>query len=123
MNSSYVNITSSPQGLQWVQLSAEEIPSRIQAITGKRGRPRNTEKSKSKEVPKVKRGRGRPPKVRVPELLTKADHRLLKEPEAQGTVELLLAGSCSLSEAPGVADWLIPGFSGRVQYQAWVVPM
>ncbi|XP_058529832.1 bromodomain adjacent to zinc finger domain protein 2A isoform X1 [Ochotona princeps] len=74
-----------PEGLQWVQLSAEEIPSRIQAITGKRGRPRNTEKSKSKEVPKVKRGRGRPPKVRVPELLTKADHRPLKEPEAQET--------------------------------------
>ncbi|XP_051688764.1 bromodomain adjacent to zinc finger domain protein 2A isoform X2 [Oryctolagus cuniculus] len=75
-----------PEGLQWVQLSAEEIPSRIQAITGKRGRPRNTEKSKTKEVPKVKRGRGRPPKVKIPELLNKTDNRLLKKLDAQETL-------------------------------------
>ncbi|XP_060051114.1 bromodomain adjacent to zinc finger domain protein 2A isoform X3 [Erinaceus europaeus] len=75
-----------PEGLQWVQLSAEEIPSRIQAITGKRGRPRNTEKAKTKEVPKVKRGRGRPPKVKVTELLNKTDSRLLKKLEAQETL-------------------------------------
>nr|XP_015286545.2 bromodomain adjacent to zinc finger domain protein 2A isoform X9 [Macaca fascicularis]XP_045221399.1 bromodomain adjacent to zinc finger domain protein 2A isoform X9 [Macaca fascicularis]XP_045221400.1 bromodomain adjacent to zinc finger domain protein 2A isoform X9 [Macaca fascicularis]XP_045221401.1 bromodomain adjacent to zinc finger domain protein 2A isoform X9 [Macaca fascicularis]XP_045221403.1 bromodomain adjacent to zinc finger domain protein 2A isoform X9 [Macaca fascicularis] len=74
-----------PEGLQWVQLSAEEIPSRIQAITGKRGRPRNTEKTKTKEVPKVKRGRGRPPKVKITELLDKTDNRLLKKLEAQET--------------------------------------
>ncbi|XP_032204559.1 bromodomain adjacent to zinc finger domain protein 2A isoform X4 [Mustela erminea] len=75
-----------PEGLQWVQLSAEEIPSRIQAITGKRGRPRNTEKAKTKEVPKVKRGRGRPPKVKIAELLNKTDNRLLKKLEAQETL-------------------------------------
>ncbi|KAG3291595.1 bromodomain adjacent to zinc finger domain 2A, transcript variant X8 [Ictidomys tridecemlineatus] len=75
-----------PEGLQWVQLSAEEIPSRIQAITGKRGRPRNNEKAKTKEVPKVKRGRGRPPKVKIPELLNKTDNRFLKKPEAQETL-------------------------------------
>ncbi|XP_073939770.1 bromodomain adjacent to zinc finger domain protein 2A isoform X3 [Castor canadensis] len=75
-----------PEGLQWVQLSAEEIPSRIQAITGKRGRPRNNEKAKTKEIPKVKRGRGRPPKVKIPELLTKTDSRFLKKPEAQETL-------------------------------------
>lgn len=78
-----------PQGLQWVQLSAEEIPSRIQAITGKRGRPRNTEKAKTKEAPKVKRGRGRPPKVKGAELLSKTDTRLLKRLEAQGTLLFL----------------------------------
>ncbi|XP_061471168.1 bromodomain adjacent to zinc finger domain protein 2A isoform X4 [Rhineura floridana] len=72
-----------PQGLQWVQLTPEEIPSRIQAITGKRGRPRNTEKAKAKEIPKVKRGRGRPPKVKVPDLLSKTDARVLKKLEAQ----------------------------------------
>lgn len=81
-----------PEGLQWVQLSAEEIPSRIQAITGKRGRPRNTEKAKTKEVPKVKRGRGRPPKVKITELLNKTDTRLLKKLEAQGTVMFLNLG-------------------------------
>ncbi|XP_032146350.1 bromodomain adjacent to zinc finger domain protein 2A isoform X4 [Sapajus apella] len=75
-----------PEGLQWVQLSAEEIPSRIQAITGKRGRPRNTEKAKTKEVPKVKRGRGRPPKVKITEVLNKTDNRLLKKLEAQETL-------------------------------------
>nr|XP_004650048.1 bromodomain adjacent to zinc finger domain protein 2A isoform X1 [Jaculus jaculus]XP_045008530.1 bromodomain adjacent to zinc finger domain protein 2A isoform X1 [Jaculus jaculus]XP_045008532.1 bromodomain adjacent to zinc finger domain protein 2A isoform X1 [Jaculus jaculus]XP_045008533.1 bromodomain adjacent to zinc finger domain protein 2A isoform X1 [Jaculus jaculus] len=72
-----------PEGLQWVQLSAEEIPSRIQAITGKRGRPRNNEKAKAKEIPKVKRGRGRPPKVKIPELSNKTDNHLLKKPEVQ----------------------------------------
>ncbi|XP_019469958.1 bromodomain adjacent to zinc finger domain protein 2A-like [Meleagris gallopavo] len=51
-----------PEGLQWVKLSPEEIPSRIQAITGKRGRPRNAEKAKPKELPAMKRGRGRPPR-------------------------------------------------------------
>ncbi|XP_014642116.1 PREDICTED: bromodomain adjacent to zinc finger domain protein 2A isoform X9 [Ceratotherium simum simum] len=75
-----------PEGLQWVQLSADEIPSRIQAITGKRGRPRNTEKAKTKEVPKVKRGRGRPPKVKITELLNKTDNRLLKKLETQETL-------------------------------------
>ncbi|XP_008573705.1 PREDICTED: bromodomain adjacent to zinc finger domain protein 2A isoform X4 [Galeopterus variegatus] len=75
-----------PEGLQWVQLSADEIPSRIQAITGKRGRPRNTEKAKIKEVPKVKRGRGRPPKVKITELLNKTDSRLVKKLEAQETL-------------------------------------
>ncbi|XP_077184711.1 bromodomain adjacent to zinc finger domain protein 2A isoform X2 [Paroedura picta] len=72
-----------PEGLQWVKLTPEEIPSRIQAITGKRGRPRNTEKAKAKEMPKVKRGRGRPPKVKVPDLLSKTDARVLKKLEAQ----------------------------------------
>nr|XP_020845714.1 bromodomain adjacent to zinc finger domain protein 2A isoform X4 [Phascolarctos cinereus] len=70
-----------PEGLKWVQLSVEEIPSRIQAITGKRGRPRNTEKAKAKEMPKVKRGRGRPPKVKITEVLSKTDTRLLKRLE------------------------------------------
>ncbi|XP_036157385.1 bromodomain adjacent to zinc finger domain protein 2A isoform X3 [Myotis myotis] len=75
-----------PEGLRWIQLSAEEIPSRIQAITGKRGRPRNTENAKTKEVPKVKRGRGRPPKVKITELLNKTDNRPTKKLEAQETL-------------------------------------
>ena len=68
-----------------MKLSPEEIPSRIQAITGKRGRPRNAEKAKPKELPAMKRGRGRPPKVRMVDLLSKTDARLLKRLEAQGT--------------------------------------
>uniref|UniRef100_A0A674JMK0 Bromodomain adjacent to zinc finger domain 2A n=1 Tax=Terrapene triunguis TaxID=2587831 RepID=A0A674JMK0_9SAUR len=74
-----------PEGSQWVKLTREEIPSRIQAITGKRGRPRNAEKekAKAKEAPKVKRGRGRPPKAKMADLLSKTDARLLKKLEAQ----------------------------------------
>nr|XP_041567487.1 bromodomain adjacent to zinc finger domain protein 2A isoform X1 [Taeniopygia guttata]XP_041567488.1 bromodomain adjacent to zinc finger domain protein 2A isoform X1 [Taeniopygia guttata]XP_041567489.1 bromodomain adjacent to zinc finger domain protein 2A isoform X1 [Taeniopygia guttata] len=72
-----------PEGAQWVKLSPEEIPGRIQAITGKRGRPRNAEKAKPKEPPATKRGRGRPPKVRMVDLLSKTDARLLKRLEAQ----------------------------------------
>ncbi|XP_064494997.1 bromodomain adjacent to zinc finger domain protein 2A isoform X1 [Pseudopipra pipra] len=72
-----------PEGVQWVRLSPEEIPGRIQAITGKRGRPRNAEKAKPKEPPAAKRGRGRPPKVRMVDLLSKTDARLLKRLEAQ----------------------------------------
>lgn len=68
-----------------MKLSPEEIPSRIQAITGKRGRPRNAEKAKPKEPPAAKRGRGRPPKVKMVDLLSKTDARLLKRLEAQGT--------------------------------------
>lgn len=83
-----VTPTGAPQGVQWVKLSPEEIPGRIQAITGKRGRPRNAEKTKPKEPPATKRGRGRPPKVRMVDLLSKTDARLLKRLEAQGTPSL-----------------------------------
>ncbi|XP_029450688.1 bromodomain adjacent to zinc finger domain protein 2A isoform X2 [Rhinatrema bivittatum] len=72
-----------PEGLQWVKLNCEEIPSRILAITGKRGRPRNTEKMRAKEHAKVKRGRGRPPKVKDGNLLSRADARTMKKLENQ----------------------------------------
>uniref|UniRef100_A0A8C3JJV5 Bromodomain adjacent to zinc finger domain 2A n=1 Tax=Calidris pygmaea TaxID=425635 RepID=A0A8C3JJV5_9CHAR len=85
-----------PEGLQWVKLSPEEIPSRIQAITGKRGRPRNAEKTKPKEPPAAKRGRGRPPKVKMVDLLSKTDARLLKRLEAQG-MSLVREGHLSCS--------------------------
>ncbi|XP_056418390.1 bromodomain adjacent to zinc finger domain protein 2A isoform X2 [Hyla sarda] len=71
-----------PEGSKWVLLSSEEIPSRILAITGKRGRPRNMEKAKAKEN-KVKRGRGRPPKVKMIDLLSKPDAKLLRKLENQ----------------------------------------
>ncbi|KAM4796029.1 bromodomain adjacent to zinc finger domain protein 2A [Rhinophrynus dorsalis] len=70
------------EGVQWVLLKSEEIPSRILAITGKRGRPRNLEKVKAKEE-KVKRGRGRPPKVKMIDLLSKSDAKQLRKLENQ----------------------------------------
>ncbi|XP_068123665.1 bromodomain adjacent to zinc finger domain protein 2A isoform X2 [Hyperolius riggenbachi] len=72
----------STDGPQWILLNSEEIPSRILAITGKRGRPRNLEKAKAREN-KVKRGRGRPPKVKMIDLLNKADAKLLRKLENQ----------------------------------------
>ncbi|XP_043939569.1 bromodomain adjacent to zinc finger domain protein 2A [Protopterus annectens] len=72
-----------PEGLQWVMLTSEEIPSRIIALTGKRGRPRNTGKPQLKEILKVKRRRGRPAKVKLVDLLSKADIRLLKRLQSQ----------------------------------------
>ncbi|XP_053561487.1 bromodomain adjacent to zinc finger domain protein 2A [Bombina bombina] len=76
----YYEERNTAEGIQWIQLSSEEIPSRILAITGKRGRPRNLEKAKAKEN-KVKRGRGRPPKARMIHLLNKPDAKLLKKLE------------------------------------------
>ncbi|XP_025047161.1 bromodomain adjacent to zinc finger domain protein 2A [Alligator sinensis] len=72
-----------PEGLQWVRLTPDEIPARIQAITGKRGRPRNAEKAQPKDPPPTKRGRGRPPKLCMLDLLSKTDARLLRRLEAQ----------------------------------------
>nr|XP_033792870.1 bromodomain adjacent to zinc finger domain protein 2A isoform X2 [Geotrypetes seraphini] len=72
-----------PEGLQWVKLNCEEIPSRILAITGKRGRPRNTEKMRASDHQKVKRGRGRPPKAKDENLLSKIEARTMKKLEAQ----------------------------------------
>uniref|UniRef100_A0A8C5MCH0 Bromodomain adjacent to zinc finger domain 2A n=1 Tax=Leptobrachium leishanense TaxID=445787 RepID=A0A8C5MCH0_9ANUR len=70
------------EGKQWMLLCSEEIPSRILAITGKRGRPRNMEKEKVK-ASRVKRGRGRPPKVKMIDLLSKPDAKLLRKLENQ----------------------------------------
>ncbi|KAM4702042.1 bromodomain adjacent to zinc finger domain protein 2A [Discoglossus pictus] len=72
-----------PDGKQWVLLNSEEIPSRIVAITGKRGRPRNPDKEKVKVETKGKRGRGRPPKAKMINLLSKPDAKLMKKLESQ----------------------------------------
>lgn len=98
-----------------MKLSPEEIPSRIQAITGKRGRPRNAEKAKTKETPAVKRGRGRPPKVKMVDLLSKTDARLLKRLEAQGTPSPAPPAQVlplAAHPAGGLQPWhLLPGAS------------
>ncbi|XP_053311659.1 bromodomain adjacent to zinc finger domain protein 2A [Spea bombifrons] len=78
----FYELRDTAEGPQWELLNSEEIPSRILAITGKRGRPRNMEKAKLKEN-KVKRGRGRPPKVKMIDLLSKPDAKLLRKLENQ----------------------------------------
>ncbi|KAM9351006.1 bromodomain adjacent to zinc finger domain protein 2A [Symphorus nematophorus] len=74
----------SPEGMKWVLLANEEIPSMIMAITGRRGRPPNPDKEKPRRVRGVKGRRpGRPPKIKMVDLLSKVDAKLLKRLEAK----------------------------------------
>lgn len=76
------------QGMKWVLLANEEVPSMIMAITGRRGRPPNPDKEKPRRVRGVKGGQarrpGRPPKPKMIDLLSKVDAKLLKRLEAKG---------------------------------------
>lgn len=76
------------QGMKWVLLANEEVPSMIMAITGRRGRPPNPDKEKPRRVRGLKGGQarrpGRPPKPKMIDLLSKVDAKLLKRLEAKG---------------------------------------
>lgn len=76
------------QGMKWVLLANEEVPSMIMAITGRRGRPPNPDKEKPRRVRALKGGParrpGRPPKPKMIDLLSKVDAKLLKRLEAKG---------------------------------------
>ncbi|KAM9343756.1 bromodomain adjacent to zinc finger domain protein 2A isoform 2-T2 [Pholidichthys leucotaenia] len=72
------------EGMKWVLLANEEVPSMIMAITGRRGRPPNPDKEKPCRVRGVKGRRpGRPPKAKMIDLLSKVDAKLLKRLEAK----------------------------------------
>lgn len=73
-----------PEGMQWVLLANEEIPSTIMAITGRRGRPPNPDKPRRADGPP--RRPGRPPKPKMIDFLSKADAKLLKQLEAKETL-------------------------------------
>lgn len=76
------------QGMKWILLANEEIPSMIMAITGRRGRPPNPDKEKPRRVRGQRGGParrpGRPPKPQMVDLLSKVDAKLLKRLEAKG---------------------------------------
>lgn len=74
------------EGLQWVLLANEEIPSTIMAITGRRGRPPNPDKEKVRRADGPPRRPGRPPKPKMIDFLSKADAKLLKQLEAKETL-------------------------------------
>ncbi|XP_013862726.1 bromodomain adjacent to zinc finger domain protein 2A [Austrofundulus limnaeus] len=80
----------SSEGAQWVLLANEEIPSMIMAITGRRGRPPNPDKEKPQRVRGLKRGQarrpGRPPKIKMVDLLSKVDAKLLKRLQTKETL-------------------------------------
>lgn len=76
------------QGVKWVLLANEEVPSMIMAITGRRGRPPNPDKEKPRRIGAPKAGQarrpGRPPKFNAVDLLSKVDAKLLNRLEAKG---------------------------------------
>uniref|UniRef100_A0A673C469 Bromodomain adjacent to zinc finger domain, 2A n=1 Tax=Sphaeramia orbicularis TaxID=375764 RepID=A0A673C469_9TELE len=75
------------EGVSWVLLANEEVPSMIMAITGRRGRPPNPDKEKPRRVRGLREGQarrpGRPPKLKMIDLLSKVDAKLLKRLEAK----------------------------------------
>nr|XP_020466274.1 bromodomain adjacent to zinc finger domain protein 2A isoform X1 [Monopterus albus] len=76
-----------PEGMKWILLANEEVPSMIMAITGRRGRPPNPDKERPRRVRGLKGGQarrpGRPPKPKMIDLLSKVDAKLLKRLEAK----------------------------------------
>ncbi|KAF0035796.1 hypothetical protein F2P81_011108 [Scophthalmus maximus] len=76
-----------PEGMKWILLANEEVPSMIMAITGRRGRPPNPDKEKPRRARGLKRGParrpGRPPKPKMIDLLSKVDAKLLSRLEAK----------------------------------------
>lgn len=76
-----------PEGMKWVLLANEEVPSMIMAITGRRGRPPNPDKEKPRRARGVRGGQprrpGRPPKPKMIDFLSKVDAKLLKRLEAK----------------------------------------
>ncbi|XP_014841967.1 PREDICTED: bromodomain adjacent to zinc finger domain protein 2A isoform X1 [Poecilia mexicana] len=75
------------EGVKWVLLANEEVPSMIMAITGRRGRPPNPDKEKPRRIGALKAGQarrpGRPPKFNAVDLLSKVDAKLLNRLEAK----------------------------------------
>ncbi|KAM3667866.1 bromodomain adjacent to zinc finger domain protein 2B isoform 7-T7 [Ammospiza maritima maritima] len=72
-----------PQGVQWCLLKEEEVVPRIRAMEGRRGRPPNADRQHSREEPRSRRRKGRPPNVGSGEFLDSADTKLLRKLQAQ----------------------------------------
>ncbi|XP_063017521.1 bromodomain adjacent to zinc finger domain protein 2B isoform X12 [Melospiza melodia melodia] len=71
------------KGVQWCLLKEEEVVPRIRAMEGRRGRPPNADRQHSREEPRSRRRKGRPPNVGSAELLDSADTKLLRKLQAQ----------------------------------------
>uniref|UniRef100_A0A670YTK9 Bromodomain adjacent to zinc finger domain 2B n=1 Tax=Pseudonaja textilis TaxID=8673 RepID=A0A670YTK9_PSETE len=72
-----------PQGMQWCLLKGEDVLPRIRAMEGRRGRPPNPDRQRSKEESKMRRRKGRPPNVGSTEFLDNTDAKLLRKLQAQ----------------------------------------
>uniref|UniRef100_A0A8C5J5U0 Bromodomain adjacent to zinc finger domain protein 2B n=1 Tax=Junco hyemalis TaxID=40217 RepID=A0A8C5J5U0_JUNHY len=71
------------KGVQWCLLKEEEVIPRIRAMEGRRGRPPNADRQHSREEPRSRRRKGRPPNVGSGEFLDSADTKLLRKLQAQ----------------------------------------
>lgn len=74
--------------MKWFVLADVEVPSMIMAITGRRGRPPNPDKEPRSHARRTRGGQGRrpgrPPKLKMEDLLSKVDARLLNRLQAKG---------------------------------------
>ncbi|KAL2774571.1 bromodomain adjacent to zinc finger domain protein 2B isoform c [Daubentonia madagascariensis] len=72
-----------PQGMQWCLLKEEDVIPRIRAMEGRRGRPPNPDRQRTREESRMRRRKGRPPNVGNAEFLDNTDAKLLRKLQAQ----------------------------------------
>nr|XP_012600675.1 bromodomain adjacent to zinc finger domain protein 2B isoform X13 [Microcebus murinus] len=71
------------KGMQWCLLKEEDVIPRIRAMEGRRGRPPNPERQRTREESRMRRRKGRPPNVGNAEFLDNTDAKLLRKLQAQ----------------------------------------
>ncbi|XP_045415208.1 bromodomain adjacent to zinc finger domain protein 2B isoform X12 [Lemur catta] len=72
-----------PQGMQWCLLKEEDVIPRIRAMEGRRGRPPNPDRQRTREESRMRRRKGRPPNVGNAEFVDNTDAKLLRKLQAQ----------------------------------------
>uniref|UniRef100_A0A8C8ZH22 Bromodomain adjacent to zinc finger domain protein 2B n=1 Tax=Prolemur simus TaxID=1328070 RepID=A0A8C8ZH22_PROSS len=72
-----------PQGVQWCLLKEEDVIPRIRAMEGRRGRPPNPDRQRTREESRMRRRKGRPPNVGNAEFVDNTDAKLLRKLQAQ----------------------------------------
>ncbi|KAL2774569.1 bromodomain adjacent to zinc finger domain protein 2B isoform d [Daubentonia madagascariensis] len=71
------------KGMQWCLLKEEDVIPRIRAMEGRRGRPPNPDRQRTREESRMRRRKGRPPNVGNAEFLDNTDAKLLRKLQAQ----------------------------------------
>ncbi|XP_069352997.1 bromodomain adjacent to zinc finger domain protein 2B isoform X4 [Eulemur rufifrons] len=71
------------KGMQWCLLKEEDVIPRIRAMEGRRGRPPNPDRQRTREESRMRRRKGRPPNVGNAEFVDNTDAKLLRKLQAQ----------------------------------------
>uniref|UniRef100_A0A8C8ZIW5 Bromodomain adjacent to zinc finger domain protein 2B n=1 Tax=Prolemur simus TaxID=1328070 RepID=A0A8C8ZIW5_PROSS len=71
------------KGVQWCLLKEEDVIPRIRAMEGRRGRPPNPDRQRTREESRMRRRKGRPPNVGNAEFVDNTDAKLLRKLQAQ----------------------------------------